>query len=803
MRLKNALFFALFACSSTPPATTGPVVRFVTGAAVPNFMDVPFPSDAYLVNGKVGAIPGIDAVVKTNSSMLVHALAVHDGFSRTSFTAFYIDDPSAPQNDDGTVAAAQIDPTSLPQTEAACAADGSSVYLFDLDTQQRVPCRAAYHVAPLGHTRPSLGIAPARGVVLPGGHHIAAVLTTGVKDKSGHAITASSDFVALTGARTDAVTNLYGAALDKVSGALTGALGAANQADAATKIVGLAVFTTNNMEEELYGLRDQLETAPAATLAWDSTSMAPMGAAKFTNKSPLPTGFTASLDDWLGVPSAPKLPDGTDDPDGRLPVRAHDAIDAIGTAVFEGTNYLSVRPNGYADPDHANFARDASGKIVPAPEKPTDKIWVTFFTPKTAMPANGYPVVIVQHGLSSSRDYAFELANTLCKNGWMVAAIDSVTFGARAPEAMYQVDQHSLWASAPGAKFDGPDGLADPVSGSFNGSTDLFGTLLNIGALRDQLRQAEFDTAQLAKVLRSNPDLSQLQTGAAAPKIDPAHVAYVGDSLGGIEGAVAAAIEPTLDAWTLNVAGGGIVQELAVRSPVISFNLNGGGLNFGFAGDQFTDSHILVTLIETVAEPGDPLLYANHLVTTPHDLATKPTKARNILQIEVLFDELVTNEADEALARAAGIGLAPPNVGSNSEIADIKNPQSNPHIVPLVAVTADSNGVHDTPVQGTTAVVVQASPGTHGSDLVDSKGTRTYAAPWALFDTLTPFPKAAATYQVSCPYRELQIAMTGFFSDAFAGTVPRVQGFKTPVRDLDDDGTPDATDPNSNDPNTK
>jgi dienelactone hydrolase len=531
--------------------------------------------------------------------------------------------------------------------------------------------------------------------------------------------------------------------------------------------------------------------------------MAPMGATKFTSTTPLPAGFTASLDDWLGVASAPKLPDGTDDPDAVLPVRAHDAIDAVGTAVFDAVNYLSVRADGYVNPEHANFARDGNGKIIPAPEKPTDKIWVTFFTPKTPMPASGYPIIIVQHGLSGSREYAFDLANTLCKKGWMVAAIDSVTFGARAPEANYQSDQHSDWASAPGAKYDGPDGLADPSNGSFNGSTDLFGTLLNIGALRDQFRQAELDMAQLAKVLRSSPDLSPLQTTATAPKIDPAAIAYVGDSLGGIEGAVAAGIEPKLDAWTLNVAGGGIVNELAVRSPVISFNLNGGGLNFGLTADQFTDSHLLVTMIETIAEPGDPLLYASHLVTAPHTLKGNPTKPRNVLQIEVLFDELVTNEADEALARAAGMGLAPPNVGSNAELVDLAHPDKNVRAVPLIAVTSDANGIHDTPVQGTTAVVVQAGPATHGADLVRSKDTRTYAAPWALFDTLAPFPHAAKPYDVSCPYRELQITMTGFFASAFAGQVPTVAGFKAPVRDLDDDGTPDATDPDSNDPTKK
>ena len=121
MRLRNVLFFAIFACSSNPPPATGPVARFVAGAGIPNFMDVPFPSDAYLVNGRVGAIPGMDAVVKQNSAMLTHALAVHDGFGRTTFSGFYIDDPSAPQNDDGTVAAAQIDTSTLPQSESACA----------------------------------------------------------------------------------------------------------------------------------------------------------------------------------------------------------------------------------------------------------------------------------------------------------------------------------------------------------------------------------------------------------------------------------------------------------------------------------------------------------------------------------------------------------------------------------------------------------------------------------------------------------------------------------------------------------
>ncbi len=192
------LVFVVIACSSNPsPAPQNPTVRFATENATPNYMDVPFPSDAYLQNGLIGTIPGLDAIVTENATMLQQALSVQNGFGRVAFTAFYIDDPSAPPNDDGSVAAAQIDTTTLPQTETACVADGSAVFLLDLEaapSAMRLPCRAYYHVAPLGHTRPVLGVGAARGLVLAGSHKYAVVVTDRVKDMSGKPITASADF---------------------------------------------------------------------------------------------------------------------------------------------------------------------------------------------------------------------------------------------------------------------------------------------------------------------------------------------------------------------------------------------------------------------------------------------------------------------------------------------------------------------------------------------------------------------------------------------------------------------------------
>ncbi len=784
---------------------SGPVARFhLPATGVPNFLDVPFPSDVYLSNGKIGELPGLDTIFVHNQEFLTHELSKMNGFSRAAMSVFYIDDASLPPTDEGDVAAAAIDPASLPATEKDCVADGSSVFLLDLDAtdpaKARVACRAQNHVeAGLSKARPLVGVGPARGVILDEGHRYAAVLTSRIKDKSGKHVAASAE---LTSVKLDVYTKAMDQAKTLLAPALLGDK---------SEIVAIAPFTTQNMTHELFDLRSAIEDDPVPALKWDDASLAPMGSARFAQKDgqgTLPPGFTASLDDWLGVVDAKnKETDGTDDPDALLPVRAHDQIAAVGTAVFDAENFLQDLGD-FNTLDHATFKYDASGKILRSPQKPTVKIWVTFAVPKTPMPPGGYPAVIVQHGLSGSRQYLFDLAQVVCKKGWMAVAIDSVTFGARAPEPKYQVDQHTDYESAPGATYKGPDGIADADStGNRNGSFDFFGGLKNIGGLRDQLRQAALDTAQLSRVLRSNPDLGPLKTAADAPKIDPDRIAYIGDSLGGIEGALAAAIEPGIKLWTLNVAGGGLILELASHAPTISLQLNAAaGLNFGLSSPKLNESHPMISIVQTITDPGDPLNYAGDLVLHPGNVKGVSVGPRNILQIEVIFDELVANEANEALARAGGYGLATPNVGANGGVLDLANLDANPQrtILPDVAPQADGT-IHDTPVQGVTAVVVQTSPSQHGYDMVRSKAKRSWEIPYADYSKPNPFTSIDSDkqFEIRTSFREIQSTITQFIDDGFSGKVPRVSGFKPPVRDMDDDGSPDATDPNPSDPSVK
>src|ERR1700733_1807946 len=71
-------------CSSATPAPSAPVARFTLATdAPPPFLDVPFPTDAYLANGKiVDPLPGIERTFQSNASYLTHELAKLNGFSR-------------------------------------------------------------------------------------------------------------------------------------------------------------------------------------------------------------------------------------------------------------------------------------------------------------------------------------------------------------------------------------------------------------------------------------------------------------------------------------------------------------------------------------------------------------------------------------------------------------------------------------------------------------------------------------------------------------------------------------------------
>jgi dienelactone hydrolase len=772
------------ALPAEPPPDSSIQARFTLGdEALPRFLDVPFPSDIYLeADGSlVDWIPGFSDLVTRNAAAIAATLATQRGFGVNAGAVFRADVVDKTEPDSDRPLAATIDPGSLPASEAASIADDSSVFLVDLDAtskdEARVPCRAAFHDdrAAGSQTTPVLAVLPARGIVLEEGHRYAAVLTTRVKGDAGAVIGPSREFRAiLGGSRESAAEELYGRALERV-GELVPPL-----ADSA-QIAALTVFTTQSTSEELVEMRATVAALSPPKLEWNPEALAPMSAGLFS-EAPL-AGFTATLDAWLGKPA--KLPDGSDDPardqsDGA----AHDAIAAIGTAVFEAPNFLRVRPEGYQNAEHATVARDMAGRPTLSPERKTSKVWISIALPKGPMPPSGFPVVILQHGLQGDRSFLLSLANTFAKRGWATAAIEAATFGARAVSPQNAVDQKSTfpWSASPA--YAGPDGFVDAPATALA----FFGDFLNFGATRDQLRQSAVDLGSLADVLADPAlDLGPLLAAVPGAKIDGTRIGYVGDSFGAITGALVAAVDPRINAFVLNVGGGGIVTEILSNAPALATLVGtAGGLNFGFSADRLDASHPLSNVLQSILDPADPLLYARRIALSPSSIGGVKNAPKSVILIEAVWDEVVANEGSEALARAIGMQLAAPSLGAITG-------------VPLTEALPQGGAIQGTPVSSVTAVLVQASPGTHGSDLYRAHGLRRYALPFGQPGP-SPFPVLAAEIRVNQPYLGLQSMVGAFFASSFAGEVPKVTEVPTPLRDFDGDGVEDSKDSDPKDP---
>ncbi len=754
-----------------------PEVRFELAASgAPDFLSVPWPSDAYLEGDGtiVDTIPGFDAYVTSNAKALEATLGAQKGFGVNVGALVEVVDPSkSDPNRTGPLPLA-VDIKSLPSNEAASVADDASVLLLDLDAGTKVPARVQVHDdSDLGATSPPLlSVLPARGVVLAEGHRHAVVVTTKVT-AGGKPVAASATFAAIRdGSRRATVTEkLYGAAVDDVK-KLVKPLGDGKS------IAGLAVFTTQSTSGELVTMREIVAKAKPPTVDWKPADIKPMGAALFADH--VVAGYTATLDAWLGTPN--KLPDGTDDPatdqDGGA---AHDAIAAIGTAVFEAPNFLQQKPGGYTDPEHATVARDAKGDPEIDPDHPTVKIWVTFSLPKGPVPANGFPVVILAHGLQGDRSFMLALANTFAEKGWATAAIDAPTFGARATDPSDRQDKLSnfRWSKNPGA-YAGPDGFTDTDASAVS----FFAEFQNFGAVRDQLREAVIDIGTLAEVVTDpNLDLGPLLDAVPGAKFDASRLGYLGDSFGSIVGLMVASVDPKIRHFVLNVGGGGVLTEVISNSPSLSSVIGIAAPLYGFSRTRFDDSELLIQLIQGMVDPADPLTHARFIQTSPRAVAGKTNPPKSVVLIEAVWDEIVANEGGEAAARAAGLYLASPNVGSN---AGLTFPIAKP----------DATGIHDVPRQGITAVLVQASPATHGCDLYCAEGKRAFRPPFA-----PPYPMLPSPFSIHEPYVGLQKMSASFFDAAFAGQTPVVKDFPTPLRDFDGDGKVDDKDKFPFDPN--
>jgi Pla-1/cef family extracellular lipase len=158
-----------------------------------------------------------------------------------------------------------------------------------------------------------------------------------------------------------------------------------------------------------------------------------------------------------------------------------------------------------------------------------------------AKPVSGWPVVLIQHGITSKKEDMLATTGWLSVMGYATVAID-----------------HPLHGDRGFTIVDGDTTTVINASSSVEGgaATSYF-NLSSLLTSRDNLRQSTADILKLRLALNGFTD------GTADPKLDATNVYFMGHSLGAITGVNAVAIANTL--VTADTVADSTIEDEAVR----------------------------------------------------------------------------------------------------------------------------------------------------------------------------------------------------------------------------------------------
>jgi dienelactone hydrolase len=298
----------------------------------------------------------------------------------------------------------------------------------------------------------------------------------------------------------------------------------------------------------------------------------------------------------------------------------------------------------FASPEYRR--RDAAGRLrVPATfldgaeDPPLEPLEFVVVVPSGPPPPDGFPTVIAQHGFCGDNGFVLDVAEELTAAGLAV-------LGVHAPE----------------------HGPGRSCFGFF-----VFDDFNAFGANWQQASASLFQLAQL--VVAGVVDLD----GDGQRDLRATDLGYLGVSMGGVVGAVFAAVEPLVGAVVLNVPGGKLAQfagsvsslaapfleAFAIEAGIASRRCGGtatgaacrssascaAGETCDFSPDFTAFLDAALPSFQAQLDPGDGSAYAHLFRLHPPEGRPKP-----VLVQEGIGDIVVANALTEALAR--GIGLS-------------------------------------------------------------------------------------------------------------------------------------------------
>jgi len=321
--------------------------------------------------------------------------------------------------------------------------------------------------------------------------------------------------------------------------------------------------------------------------------------------------------------------------------------DAIGGWVPDGTftswNGLDEQGSG------AFLPNPAAGKAMQVPFMMT--------VPKGAAPAEGWPVVVFQHGITRARTDFLAVANSMAKAGFATLSFDIIYHGARS------------WCTAD-AQCVAP-GTCNKASGQCSTSLVLgtdgvpaasgqrFLNVANPFATRDNIRQHVIDAASLLRALALNSGPGGITTPAPAPALNPAKVYYLSQSMGSILGTLVLSVDSLPTKAVLNVPG----------APLPNIIFNGAAWKdikaAVLASQNVTEGSIdylkLGTIFNWILDPADPGNFARYLKTkqlpdlVKNPAGTTPVPAKQFIMQLATNDQVIPIQFGQYLASAAGL----------------------------------------------------------------------------------------------------------------------------------------------------
>jgi hypothetical protein len=499
-------------------------------------------------------------------------------------------------------------------------------------------------ITPLVPLAPSVGPA-APGDPLPAGTGYLVLLLNGIQMSTGAAATADRDYATIKTTLGAAVNPANCATLPNAP--MQGACGftashfavaAATGVNPANVILSFH-FSTESTRDTLRALGLITFGSPAPAIAVNPAFNVPLNAVNpaLPNTANLRVGtVTVPYYSYIPTPLAP----GGLSTDSNVLRRAWTAAAAPPAPLADPANERNLTRY---NPIPALIANKAIPMLITVPNANSPGGGVT--------PANGWPVVIFQHGITGDRSNALALAGAFASAGWAVAAVDLPLHGIAATASpLYQASNEQtfnldLIVNASGAT--GPDSVIDPSGTHFINLTFPL-------ASRDNLRQAVVNQLNL---LRALPTLD-LDANPATVDIDGTRVAFVGMSLGSITGIAFGSVIPSpvlVPRMTFSVPGGGLAALLR-DSPTFGPRINAGLATQGLTPGTTLYAQFMRD-VQAIIDAGDPL---NYVASTASQRTIYFQQVVGATPTPPLPDQVIPNSATQRLIAAvqAGVGAA-------------------------------------------------------------------------------------------------------------------------------------------------